>query len=111
MATISISATTKQKPCLNYKRHSDIKDRSTNTKIYWCCISYLKDSCYSRLHQCVITNDIIKLAGEHNAELMVHQWKHGSLTKKLFIELDELNNQLNISMFSCNTMIFPSKTY
>ena len=30
MATISMSGTTKQKPCLYYKGHSYIKDRSTS---------------------------------------------------------------------------------
>ena len=55
-----MSATAKHTPCLYYKGHYYIKDRSTSTKVYWCCINYLKDYCRSRLHTCIITNDIVK---------------------------------------------------
>ena len=48
MATISMSGTTKQKPCLYYKGHSYIKDRPTSTKTYWRYVNYLKDYCHSR---------------------------------------------------------------
>ena len=48
MATISMSGTTKQKPCLYYKGHSYMKDRSTSTKTYWRCVNHLKDYCHSR---------------------------------------------------------------
>jgi len=60
MATITINGTTKQKPRLDLNGHSYIKDRSTSTKTYWRCIKYSTDLCHSRLHTCIITNDIIK---------------------------------------------------
>lgn len=65
MATISMNGTTKQKPCLNFNGYSYIKDRSTSTKTYWRCVNYLRDRCHSRLHTCIITNDIIKPPTEH----------------------------------------------
>ena len=69
MATSSMSGTTKQKSCLYYKRHSYIKDRSTSTKTYWRCVNYLKYDCHSRLHTCIITNDIIKSPTEHTCRI------------------------------------------
>ena len=66
MVTISMSYTKKKKPCLYYKGHSYIKDRSTSTKTYWRCV---KDYCHSRLHTCIITNDIIKSPTEHTCRI------------------------------------------
>ncbi|CAF3402781.1 unnamed protein product [Rotaria sp. Silwood2] len=60
-----MNGTTKQKPCLNFNGYSYIKDRSTNKKTYWRCVNYLRDRCHSRLHTCIITNDVIKPPTEH----------------------------------------------
>ncbi|CAF4586963.1 unnamed protein product [Rotaria sp. Silwood2] len=60
-----MNGTTKQKPCLNFNGYSYIKDRSTNKKTYWRCVNYLRDRCHSRLHTCIITNDVIKPPTKH----------------------------------------------
>ena len=65
MTTISMSDTTKQTLCLYYNGHCYIEDRSTSTKTYWRCVNYLNDYCHSRLHTCIITNNIIKSPIEH----------------------------------------------
>ena len=69
MATISMNGTMQQKPCLYYKGHSYIKHPSTSTETYWRCVNYLKDYCYSRLHTCIITNDIIKSPIAHTCRI------------------------------------------
>ncbi|CAF3659895.1 unnamed protein product [Rotaria socialis] len=63
-----MNGTTKQKPCRNFKGYSYIKDRSTDTKTYWRCVNYLRDLCHSRLHTCIITNDVIKPPSEHTCK-------------------------------------------
>ncbi|CAF1360592.1 unnamed protein product, partial [Rotaria sordida] len=40
-------------------------DRSTAEKTYWRCIKFLTYHCHSRLHICIITNNIIKQPTEH----------------------------------------------
>ncbi|CAF0834509.1 unnamed protein product [Rotaria sordida] len=68
MATISNHGTTKQKPRLDYNGYSYVKDRTTNEKIYWRCIKYSSHHCHSRLHTCIITNNIIKPPTEHTCK-------------------------------------------
>ena len=75
MATISIHGTTKQKPRLDYNGYSYIKDRSTIEKTYWRCINYSSQHCHSRLHTCVITNNIVKPPTEHTCKF------HGTITE------------------------------
>ena len=95
---LSVVITKKQKPYLYYKGHSYIKDRSTSTKTYWCCVNYFKDECHSRLHTCIITNDIIKSAREHTCtidgslmetrkfnEEMVHRARYTQQSKDIII--------------------------
>ncbi|CAF1148583.1 unnamed protein product [Rotaria sordida] len=68
MAAISNNGTTKQKPRLDLDGYSYIKDRSTNEKTYWGCIKYSTHRCRSRLHTCVITNNIIKTPIKHTCK-------------------------------------------
>ena len=68
MATVSNYGTTKQKLRLDYNGYSYIKDRATNEKIYWRCIKYSSHHCHSRLHTCIITNNIIKPPTEHTCK-------------------------------------------
>ena len=66
MLKISETGTTNPKPCLDLDGYSYVKDRSTSEKIYWRCIKYSSDSCHSRLHTCILTNQIVKPSSEHN---------------------------------------------
>ncbi|CAF1333385.1 unnamed protein product [Didymodactylos carnosus] len=68
MARISINGTTKQKARLDIDGFSYIKDRTTNEKTYWRCINYFSQNCRSRLHTCIITNNIVKPATEHSCK-------------------------------------------
>ncbi len=68
MATISTCGTTKQKPRLDYNGYSYVKDRSTTEKIYWRCIRFSTQRCHSRLHTCIITNNILKQPTEHTCK-------------------------------------------
>jgi len=65
MTTISINRTTEQKPRLDIYGQSYMKYRSNSTKTYWRCIKYSRDLCHSRLHTCIITNDIIQPLIQH----------------------------------------------
>ncbi|CAF1096383.1 unnamed protein product [Rotaria sordida] len=66
MITISTFGTTKRKPLLDYNGHSYVKDRSTTEKIYWRCSRYSTQHCRSRLHTCILTNNIVKPPTEHS---------------------------------------------
>ncbi|CAF3945225.1 unnamed protein product [Rotaria sp. Silwood1] len=68
MATISNNGTTKQKSRLDLDGFSYIKDRSTSEKTYWRCIKYSTHHCHSRLHTCVVTNNIIKPPTQHTCK-------------------------------------------
>lgn len=65
MATISNNGTTKQKPRLDLNGHSYIMDRSTSEKTYWRCVKFHSHHCHSRLHTCIITNNVIKPSTDH----------------------------------------------
>ncbi len=65
MATISNSGTTKQKPRLDLNGYSYVMDRSTSVKTYWRCIKFYSHHCRSRLHTCIITNNIVKSPTDH----------------------------------------------
>ena len=69
MATISNNGTTKQKPRLDLNGHSYIMDRSTSKKTYWRCMNFRSHHCRSRLHTCIITNNIIKSPTDHTCKL------------------------------------------
>jgi hypothetical protein len=69
MATISSSGTTKRKPRLDYDGFSYVTDRVTSEKTYWRCIKYSSDRCRSRLHTCVLTNNIVKAPTEHTCKV------------------------------------------
>ena len=66
MATISNNGTTRQKPRLDVNGYSYIMDRSTSEKTYWRCIKSHSHHCHSRLHTCIITNNIIKPLTDHS---------------------------------------------
>ncbi|CAF1509673.1 unnamed protein product [Rotaria sordida] len=66
MVTISTFGTTKRKPLLDYNGHSYVKDRSTTEKIYCRCSRYSIQHCRSRLHTCILTNNIVKPPTEHS---------------------------------------------
>ncbi|CAF3516011.1 unnamed protein product, partial [Rotaria sp. Silwood2] len=66
MAIISTFGTTKRKPLLDYNGFSYVKDRSTTEKIYWRCSRYSTQHCRSRLHTCIVTNNIVKPPTEHS---------------------------------------------
>jgi hypothetical protein len=68
MATISSNGATKQKQRLDLDGRSYVKDRPTSGKKYWRYIKYLTRNCHSRLHACIITNDIIKSPIEHKCK-------------------------------------------
>ncbi len=79
MITISINGTTKQKPRLDMNGQSYMKYRSNSTKTYWRCIKYSRDLCHSRLHTCIITNNIIKPPIQYTCKVV-----EKSLRTKLF---------------------------
>jgi hypothetical protein len=68
MTTIVNNGTTKQKPRLDLNGYSYITDRSTNEKTYWRCINYYSHHCRSRLHTCIITNNVVKPPTDHTCK-------------------------------------------
>ena len=66
MTTISNNSRTRQKPPLDINGYSYIMNRSTSEKTYWCCIKSHSHHCHSRLHTCIITNNIIKPPIDHS---------------------------------------------
>ena len=68
MATIVNNGTRKQKPRLDLNGYSYIMDRSTNGKTYWRYINYYSRHCRSRLHTCIITNNIVKPPTDHTCK-------------------------------------------
>ena len=65
MATIVNNGTTQQKLPLDLNGYSYIMDRSTNEKTYCLCINYYGHHCRSRLHTCIITNNVVKPPTDH----------------------------------------------
>ena len=68
MATIVSNGATKQKSRLDLNGYSYIMGRSTNRMTYWCCINYYSHRCRSRLHTCIITNNVIKPSTAHTCK-------------------------------------------
>ena len=68
MATIVNNGTTEQKPRLDLRGYSYIMDRSTCGKTYWPCINYYAHHCRSRLHTCIITNNVVKPPTDHTCK-------------------------------------------
>ena len=68
MATIVNNDTTKQKPHLDLNGYSYVMDPSTCGKTYWCCINYYSHYFRSRLHTCIITNNVVKPSTDHTCK-------------------------------------------
>ena len=68
MAAIVNNGTTKQKPHLDRNGYSYIMGRSANNRTYWHCINYYSHHCRSRLHTCIITNNVVKPLIDHTCK-------------------------------------------